>query len=453
MTSLNPTNAFPHDGNDNPVSILYTVVPDSRTPGLTDTYTPVLATSYGALHASPDFRRSAAIDAFSRLRVGEPLTLFDSHLMFGEPPFQWSTQLDGTASEIDNTNASTSTLRVGTSYGDRVLHKTKRYLRYQPGKSQLIAMTGVLGARKANVRRRLGYYNAFNGVFFEQDGTDLYVVQRSWSSGPVADTRVAQADWNLDTLDGTGASGFTLDETKAQIFLIDLQWLGVGRVRLGFDIDGEVIYVHQFTNANSQATTYMGAGSLPLALEIENYGPTASASDLVEICATVISEGGVDETRGIPFATSNGVTSTTVTTRRPVLSISPRFTTLNGKSNWATLLPIKAGIVATGSGVLLEVVYNGTLTGTNWVNVSSNSLMRQDISATAISGGTVVGAEYVPAAGAGANAVGTGESSLVSTIPFTLTIDGSSSDTLSIVATALSGSPGTYGTFVWKELY
>jgi hypothetical protein len=73
-------------------------------------------------------------------------------------------------------------------------------------------------------------------MYFEIDDTTAYFVERSLSTG--TETRVAQEDWNIDKLDGTGVSGITLDITKAQILWMDIEWLGLGTVRIGFVIDG-----------------------------------------------------------------------------------------------------------------------------------------------------------------------------------------------------------------------
>ena len=157
-----------------------------------------------------------------------------------------------------------------TASGSTSIRQTFEYYRYQPGRSQQVLMTGVMGAKKTNVRQRIGLFDANNGLFFEQDGTNLKVVRRTKTSGVVVDNAVFQSAWNIDHLDGAGKSGILLDMSKAQIFVIDFEWLGVGRVRFGFNINGITYYCHQIFNANNLTTVYMQTANLPLRYELQN---------------------------------------------------------------------------------------------------------------------------------------------------------------------------------------
>jgi hypothetical protein len=121
----------------------------------------------------------------------------------------------------------------------------------------LILNTFVFNEAKTGLRQRVGYFGANNGIFLEQDGTTVNLVKRSYISGSVVDTKVAQASWNGDKLNGTGDSGLTLDLTKSQIFWIDVEWLGVGSVRCGFIINGEYYVAHTFHHANVLDSVYM----------------------------------------------------------------------------------------------------------------------------------------------------------------------------------------------------
>src|SRR5579863_8450224 len=186
-------------------------------------------------------------------------------------------------------------------------------------------MTGFLGAIKTNVAQRIGYFDANDGVFFYQDGTNLGVAVRTSTSGSPVTTLIPQSTWNIDKLDGTGSSGITITTANTQIFVIDLQWLGTGRVRFGFDIGGVIVYCHAINNANAGETSpYMNTGSLPCRYEITNTGTAASTTTMKAICTSVISEGGAEIVGGLQFSASNGTTTVGVTTRRPVLSIAPK---------------------------------------------------------------------------------------------------------------------------------
>ena len=139
------------------------------------------------------------------------------------------------------------------------------------------------------------------------------------------DTRISQSEWSDDTLDGFGKSGYAVDETKANIGIIDLEWLGVGRVRCGFVMDGRIIYTHEFNNANNIETVYMTRASLPVRYEVISDASATTSSSLVQICSTVISEGGYEPFGSIRSA-SNDITVRTVaaTAFLPLIAIRLR---------------------------------------------------------------------------------------------------------------------------------
>jgi hypothetical protein len=401
--------------------------------------------------------------AFGNLRVANPLTIFDSQNQFNKSPFLWEDVLTGSGTTTHLPNESTVKLDVTTVSGDKVVRQTHAYHRYQPGKSQLTYMTCVPGAIKANTRQRWGYFDAQNGVFWEQDGTNLKVVERTFTGGSASDANaVNQSSWNLDKLDGTGPSGVTLDTTKANIFTIDIQWLGVGRVRMGItDTLGQVIYCHEFRNANSFTTVYMTTANLPLRFELENTGTAASGTTLRQICASVTSEGGFEVDRGYPFGASNGITTIAVTTRRPVLSIRPRLT-LNSITNRSIQIArIVAAVRAITNDAFVEIVYGGlpsriSLTGASWVNVdTNNSRVEYDVSATAISGGTVVADFFaVTGGGSGANtSAATALRDIAERIALTLDVAGTTQDILSVVVTSFTGTSTCSAVLQWFETY
>lgn len=236
---------------------------------------------------------SPSIDAFARLRVSNPTTLFDSKQLYDKQPLFWDDQETsgtGTSSTFSAPNARTQIAVGATTAGTRVRQTFQRF-NYQPGKSMLIFLTGVLGTAESGITQRIGYFDDDNGLIFNCEDAVMKVTRRTNVTGSAVDNDVAQADWNLDTMDGNGPSGVTLDFTKTQIFLIDFEWLGVGRVRMGFVIDGIPIYCHQFLNTNILTEVYMSTPNLPLRYEISNDG-TGGASTLDHICSTVISEGG-----------------------------------------------------------------------------------------------------------------------------------------------------------------
>jgi hypothetical protein len=333
------------------------------------------------------------VDAFGRLRTSAPYTLFDSQNRYAiDNQFDTSTATGGSTTYLPN--ESSVRMDVTTSSGSEVVRQSYRCMPYQPGKGLLCLATFVMNTAKTGLRQRVGYFGTQNGVFIQQNDSTVSFVLRSYISGSVSDARiVTQNNWNGDKLDGTGDSGFTLDLTKAQILWMDFEWLGVGSVRCGFIIDGQYIVCHTFENANDITSVYMTTAILPVRYEITNTAATASASSLKQICSSVVSEGGYEQT-SIEHVARRTTTKTSIgTTFLPLVSIRLASTALN-----AVVLPVKFNVMPTSTGDDFEVILtkNSTgLTGASWAAVSSDANVEQDTSATAMTVGTIVDLQYV----------------------------------------------------------
>ena len=234
---------------------------------------------------------STAYDAFGRLRISNPFTIFDSkNTMSKGTQFDESTTGSGTVTYT--ANKSTVNLNTTTASGDKVIRQSYRVMAYQPGKSLLHFSTFVMNAQEENLEQRVGMFDANNGIFFEDTGTAYQIVRRSYTSGSSVDDPILQSAWNGDKLDGTGPSGYTLHPDKATILYMDFEWLGMGSVRVGFVIDGKFIVAHTFKNANNLTTVYMQTANLPIRYEIENTGTISGAATLQQVCSTCMIEGG-----------------------------------------------------------------------------------------------------------------------------------------------------------------
>lgn len=331
-----------------------------------------------------------AIDAFGRARSSSPYTLFDSQNRYEKNDLWSETTATGGTVTYD-ANASTVLLNVTSSSGSEVVRQTYRSFSYQPGKSLLVFNTFVMPTASSNQRIRVGYFSTQNGVFLERDGADVYIVRRTYVTGTAIDTRVSQADWNGDRLDGTGDSGFTLDLTKAQILWQDFEWLGVGAVRCGFVIDGKLVTCHTFLNANSLTSVYMTTAILPLRYEITNTGASTSAT-FKQICSSVISEGGYEKKVALNVARMTAANTNIGTSFVPLVSLR-----LASGRTGAVVIPDGYSVLPTAaSSVTFEIVLvkNPTLTGPSWVATTSTNV-EADLSATAYTGGTIVQQQFV----------------------------------------------------------
>lgn len=385
----------------------------------------------------------SAGDAFGRLRSSQPFTIFDSQNRYAQSD-DFDTQTSTGASTTYLANESSIQLSVTTTSGSEVVRQSYRVFPYQPGKSLLVMNTFVFDEPKTNLRQRVGYFSTQNGVFLEHDGDQLYFVKRSYTSGSVVDTRVPQSAWNADKLNGTGDSGYTLDITKAQIFWQDFEWLGVGSVRCGFVINGQLIVAQVFHNANVNDGVYMTTATLPIRYEITNTGATASDSAMKQICSTVISEGGYE--RKVAATVARMTTATTVgTSFEPLVSIR-----LNSSRLDAVIIPFKYNVLPTGNADYeIALIKNATLTSASFV-ASDSPNADYDVSATALSGGTIVQSGYSTATNQASAQV---DSDLAYNFDLQLgrTIGGTS-DIYTVAARVFTGSDDIIGSLEFYDL-
>jgi hypothetical protein len=346
-------------------------------------------------------------DSFGRLRTSNPQTLYDSQARYYDHQ-QFSNAVVGTGNVVYNANSSTFNMNVGTGATDSVFCETTKVFPYQPGKSLLVFSTFCMNAAKTNLRQRIGYFSAQNGIYFENNAGTLYMVIRSSSTGSLLEERIAQSDWNGDTLLGGGGSsnpsGIDLDTELIQIFWTDIEWLGAGSVRVGFVINGTFIVCHTFNHANTPSkpgetdntTTYMTTASLPLRWEITNTGSTTSSSALKIICSSVISEGGytisgtprsIGHNLGSPITLPNDVSF------KPLIAIRLKSSMLD-----AVVLPTFFTIAPTGQSNFKYRIYSRAITsGGTWVDVSSggDSPVQYNLSPTSIANGTIVTENFI----------------------------------------------------------
>jgi hypothetical protein len=389
------------------------------------------------------------VDAFGRLRVSEPLTIFDSKsIMSKNNLFDESTANGGSVTYT--ANKSTVNLNVTEAAGSKTIRQTKRVMSYQPGKSLLIFNTFVMNTLTANLKQKVGLFDANNGIFFTADGTTLKIVRRTYTSGAAVDTEISQSSWNGDTLNGTGASGFTLDATKSNILFIDIEWLGVGSVRVGFVINGQLITAHTFYNANSLTTVYMQTANLPIRYEIERAGTlTAGTYTLQQICSSCISEGGYQPEgvqQMIGTASLNGVNLSSSNTLYNLATIRIR-----SSRPYAVIIPAGYETSAiSNSDFEVGLYLNATPSSAfSYTNYSDN--VEYDITGTlTITGGTRIAGSFL--SGKGTSLVTASESGNFNfSYQLGQTISGTS-DTLTLAGKGAANNDDIVGLLKWFDL-
>ena len=328
-------------------------------------------------------------DAFGRLRTSEPYTLGDYKHLYAIDQDFLDVEVGVGATIIFDRDRAGAILNSGISTNGLCIHQTKRYHHYMPGKSQLIYSSFTFGEAQQNVSKRTGYFDDRDGIFFEQapNGTLNFVI-RSFTSGSAVDRKVPQTEWNKDRLDGNGPSGFTLDITKSQLFFTDFEWLGVGRVRCGFSMDGRNIICHEFYNSNNLDTVYMSNPNLPVRCEVRNTGTQVGAGgSFLQICSTVMSEGGYSEA-GREFSHATPLRTVGIGTTVPVLAIRLK-NSFKGYPNRATIRLEDISLISVGSNIKYEVVKIENQTGFvglgTWISENDESVVEYNETAIGIS--------------------------------------------------------------------
>jgi len=396
-----------------------------------------------------------AVDAFGRARVSTPLTLFDSSHRYRDNGL-WSTSNTAGTSYAFNQNEGLVNLNVKTGADQEVVRETIKVFSYQPGKSLQVMNTFVMNPPKTGLRQRIGYFGANNGIYLEQSNSDIYFVERSWNTGALVETRVRQSSWNIDTLLGnvnSSPSHRTLDLTKAQILFSDIEWLGVGTVRCGFVIDGQLIHCHSFHHANYLTSTYISTGSLPVRYEIKNTAATATNSTLKQICTTVISEGGY-ELRGSQQSIETAIGAprdlTTAGTYYPVISLRLKATP-NRLDAIAILTALSILGITNNANYNWKVVTGGTTTGGSWVTAGADSAIEYNISGTSFAGGRAMASGFLNGSNQGSTPVDILKEAL---FKFQLERNGLTSTPFELTLTAAADTNGAdiYASMDWEEI-
>ena len=392
----------------------------------------------------------AATDAFGRLRTSEPTTVYDSKQLHDALPLFYDDQEisgSGTGSAHSPLKASTTMTVSASTAGTRVRQTFQRY-NYQPGKSQLILCTGNLqdSGGGAGIVSRMGYFDAADGVYMAcNEGALEFRIRSSVTGSPVEEI-ATQATMNGDPVDGTGPSGVTLDLTKTQIFFTDLEWLGVGTVRVGVVVDGRFILCHSFNHATADASVYMSTPNLPLRYEISNDG-TGVASGIQHICSSVISEGGADPTGRLQVESTGAqgqINASSSGTVYAVLGIRLKTTHQDTQIDLTGM----SMLCTTNDAFEWLLLYNPVVAGTFTYGDKSNSACQ--VAQGATNGSNTVSGGFPIAGGFATQRTATTEA-LNNALRLGASISGVSAEIVLCVRPLANGAD-IYGSLSWREL-
>lgn len=400
------------------------------------------------------YRDSGNLDAFGRLKVAAPQTLFDAQFTYDLQPlvFEPVTPANTTITH-DSTNRRANITMTNAANNSDVYLQSYEYFRYQPGKSQEIDITFNMGAAVTGVYKYVGYGDSNIGFFFEQnqDGTLSFSIYSNTGAG---DQTKDQTLWNKDKLDGSGVSGKTLNIEKDQILYIDFQALYVGRVRFGFVIDGVLCIAHEFYNANAFTSTYIESANLPIIAGMTNLSGSTATATMYFNCSMVASSGGIDEAVGYEFSTPGVSVTAGNNTRTHLMSIRP-LTTFNSIVNRTKLANLEVDLLVTGN----APVYWELCLGQAFTVAPTYSNINTTYSAFSYgTGGTLSGSPtlvidsgYVPAS---ASTKGSASMKVTDRYPITLDASGAvrSMGTLTLLVTGLGATSACRAVLKHKEI-
>lgn len=111
-----------------------------------------------------------------------------------------------------------------------------------------------------------------SGGTFQQTTTRVYQEDVAVRLTKVVETRVPSQSFNIDRLDGTGPSNYTINTARIQMVYIDYTWYGAGFIRWGLRANnGDIMYAHKMQHNNNEVQAYLRSGNLPGRFEVANY--------------------------------------------------------------------------------------------------------------------------------------------------------------------------------------
>ena len=170
-------------------------------------------------------------------------------------------QQDETVTQANGATVSVTTQRLtltsGTTNAADACYRTIKCAQYRPGQGFIFRWTAAFTTGVASSTQEIGFGNGANGgggnaIAVGYNGTAFGILHRNAGSS----TWTAQASWNGDKCNGTGASGFRLDPTKGNVYMAAVPYLGYGDIQIFIQesTTGRFVLAHTIRYTNSSAT-------------------------------------------------------------------------------------------------------------------------------------------------------------------------------------------------------
>ncbi|BAT22668.1 hypothetical protein [Yellowstone lake phycodnavirus 3] len=198
--------------------------------------------------------------AFGELSVAANTPISQTDFVYGINTVITSNVVVGSNATVGVSNGLLSVTANAATGASMAMFRPKKFIKYRPGESSVTRITGLFTAgAPANSLQFVGTgflepssNVMLDGMGFGYQGSSFGIIWTRNSSIQF----IPQSSWNLDTMQGTGKSGFTLDPTKINIFQLKFQYLGGGNLFFYVmpSTSGRWVLVHMVQNAGTLTT-------------------------------------------------------------------------------------------------------------------------------------------------------------------------------------------------------
>ena len=187
-------------------------------------------------------------------------------------------------------------------------------------------------------------------------------------------TFIPQTSWNIDPMNGTGGSRFTLDVSKGNVYGIGLQYLGYGNAFFSVEDPetGLLTPCHMIRNTNARTSPVVKDPHMTAMWQVVNSGSLAQSVTMKGVSAANFVEGKILRSIG------------------PSFSVSSERTGVNDVENVLTpLLTIRANVIHKGRVCFSEIDPFNLTVGSDTGSASSTTLLSVYVYKNANLGGPV----------------------------------------------------------------
>ena len=326
---------------------------------------------------------------FGETVVGKRLDQINIQFQYNISTIDVNTFVSGTGSVSHSQGV--ASIFTGTGVGAAKL-ESKASIRYITGHECVVHFTECFNTPEVNTTQQHGLFDSFNGTLFGYQGTQFGVSVRKGG----VDTFIPQSSFNRDRMDGSGASGHILNKQAYNIYSISFGWLGIAPIVFSVYTGAEKGWVvaHIHDTVNVATGPHILDPTLPVAMLISRSSGTGANMQMRTSSwrAGIVGDvpkGSLSDRGWVQFVEQKAVSANTLT---PVITLrnKPTYSGLPNhiRTRYATVSLSVDGTKSTS----WQVLKNPSLTGAVYVDKdANNSVCQYDVSATAVTGGSLVG--------------------------------------------------------------